>query len=329
MASQMSVARHLMNNFSIALCTYNGARFLEQQLASYCVQNRLPDELIVCDDGSVDSTHEILANFEENSPFSVRVFQNETRLGTTQNFAKAISLCTGDLIALSDQDDVWHPDKLARAEAVFHEHPNVQIVFSDLQIVDEELRPLRYTMWERLGFSAPHLDALSHSAIDVLLRRSVVTGAAVVVRAGFREHFLPIPDGWVHDQWIALIAAATAEIAAVDECLVQYRQHGSNQIGGLKETWRDQISRAAKSTSSDYQFSVLAYRNLLHQLRNDPHSSESALRLIEEKVNHLDVRANLPKQRISRFFWIMREVLTLHYFRFGNGWKSALRDLAV
>ncbi|MBC7931137.1 MAG: glycosyltransferase, partial [Rubrivivax sp.] len=94
---------------SIAMCTYDGGRYLAEQLASIAAQTRAPDELVVCDDRSRDETTSIVRRFAETAPFPVRLYVNEQNLGSTRNFEKAIGLCEGELIALSDQDDVWLP----------------------------------------------------------------------------------------------------------------------------------------------------------------------------------------------------------------------------
>src|SRR5262245_33463585 len=124
---------------SIALCTYNGAKFLSSQLESYLVQTQMPDEVVVCDDRSNDQTVEILKAFAERAPFSVRVLVNDQNLGSTKNFEKAISLCSGEFIFLSDQDDIWNPDKIEKMTAPFENDPDVGLVFSDVELVDESL----------------------------------------------------------------------------------------------------------------------------------------------------------------------------------------------
>jgi len=103
---------------SVAMCTYNGEQYLQEQLDSIIAQTRLPNEVVVCDDGSTDATLQILDEFQETAPFPVRIYRNGTRLGPTKNFEKAIKLCSGNVIALSDQDDVWMPHKLERLEEV-------------------------------------------------------------------------------------------------------------------------------------------------------------------------------------------------------------------
>jgi glycosyltransferase involved in cell wall biosynthesis len=103
-----------MTNISIAMATYNGARFIRQQLDSFSRQTLLPSELVVCDDGSDDSTLSILSDFSRSAQFPVVVVKNPERLGHTANFLKAARMCRGDLIAFSDQDDEWLPQKLSR-----------------------------------------------------------------------------------------------------------------------------------------------------------------------------------------------------------------------
>ena len=104
---------------SVALCTYNGTRYLKDQIDSIASQTRVPHELVVCDDCSSDDTVKILEAFASRAPFPVRLSVNPTNLGSTKNFAQAIALCRGDIIALCDQDDVWHPAKLERLASVF------------------------------------------------------------------------------------------------------------------------------------------------------------------------------------------------------------------
>src|SRR6201999_469319 len=108
---------------SVALCTYNGERFLPQQLASMANQTRPPDELIVCDDRSSDRTIDIVREFAASAAYPVRIFENESNLGSAANFERAIRLCEGNLIALSDQDDIWYPIRLQRSEQELTAHP--------------------------------------------------------------------------------------------------------------------------------------------------------------------------------------------------------------
>ncbi|GAG35502.1 unnamed protein product, partial [marine sediment metagenome] len=116
---------------SVAMCTCNGAAFLPEQLASIAAQTRRPDELVVCDDHSTDKTVSIVESFAAKAGFDVRLVVNAQPLGATKNFEKAIGLCGGDIIALSDQDDVWLPGKLSRIEAALAGSPAAAMVFAD------------------------------------------------------------------------------------------------------------------------------------------------------------------------------------------------------
>src|SRR5262245_1723771 len=194
---------------SVALCTYNGERYLPAQLESLVAQSLLPDELVVCDDASSDGTMTLLKSFADGAPFAVRVIRNEQNLRSTANFAKAISLCTGELIALCDQDDVWYPHKLATLSQRMRNKPDLGFIFSDANLVDAELKALNGTAWQSIQLSPRKQQLIaSGNAHRVFLSQYVATGATMMIRSGFRSFFLPIPAEWVHDAWIAFLLAA-------------------------------------------------------------------------------------------------------------------------
>src|SRR5215510_9347897 len=140
---------HMKHKVSIALCTYNGAKYLPQLLDSYLAQSRLPDEVVVCDDRSQDETVAILDGFAARAPFSMRLLVNDQNIGSTKNFEKAISLCSGDIIFLSDQDDVWAPSKIEEMVRAFDADQAIGMVVSNAELVDETLRPLGVTLFDR------------------------------------------------------------------------------------------------------------------------------------------------------------------------------------
>src|SRR6476659_5222108 len=137
---------------SIALCTYNGTAYLKEQLESIAAQTRTPDELVISDDQSTDDTLRLIEEFAGTAGFPVRLSINESNLGIAKNFEKAISLCRGDVNVLSDQDDVWHNDKLKSVEGIFEAKPQLSLVFSNAEIVDETLRGLDKTLFEWVHF---------------------------------------------------------------------------------------------------------------------------------------------------------------------------------
>lgn len=217
---------------SIALCTYNGEAFLPEQLDSFSAQTLLPDELIVCDDGSTDGTINLLTQYATNAPFPVAIYHNPSNLGSTRNFAKAVALCCGDIVFLADQDDVWRRDKVYAVLAEFGRHPTVGLVFSNATLVDAMRRPLGQRLWENLNFRMKGTE--QDAPINLfprLTKECLVTGATMAFRREYTSVVLPIGEGWVHDGWIAYIVSAFADVAAIDQDLIEYRQHSRQQIG--------------------------------------------------------------------------------------------------
>src|ERR1043165_3789181 len=170
--------------FSIAMTTFNGERYLREQLDSLSAQDRLPDEVVVCDDGSSDGTLEMVRAFAASSPFAVRVIENEERLGVTRNLEKAIGLCDGELIALCDQDDVWRSDKLQQIEQAFIGNSRLGLVFTDAELIDEQSKTIGNGLWRAVGFDRKKQRMITQGrAVELLLAYCVVTGSTVAFRS--------------------------------------------------------------------------------------------------------------------------------------------------
>jgi len=319
------------------MCTYNGAEFLPAQLQSIITQSRPPDEIVICDDGSTDNTQPLLEKFAAESPVPITVHINDHNLGSVKNFERAISLCTGDVIALSDQDDVWRNDKLQLFEGVLN-NSSAGLVFSDAAIVDEALNPLNRRMWDEVGFDA-HKRKLVRAgrAFEVLVTGWTVTGATMAFRSRFVKLSLPIPDeiAMIHDGWIALTIAAVADVVAVDEPLIQYRQHAQQQIGApaRKDAAPELRGMQAVETAFRRRNSSAGLHKILETLearllaQGSNFDTRKALSFVSDYAFHLNVRANLPQRRLNRVPTILRELLSLRYHEYANGFKSAAKDL--
>src|SRR5438105_5737021 len=135
------------------MCTFNGERYLEHQLGSIATQTRVPDELVVSDDGSTDSTMEIIEKVSASGTLPIEISVTPRRLGPTGNYEQAIARCRGDLIILCDQDDVWLPERVARLENVFESSPELGFAFSDAYLVGPDGRRTGDRLWAILGFS--------------------------------------------------------------------------------------------------------------------------------------------------------------------------------
>jgi len=314
------------------MCTYNGARHLREQLDSIAAQTRSPDQLVICDDGSTDATREIITNFAASVPFPVHFHSNERNLGSTKNFERAIGLCKGDLIALSDQDDVWLPAKLAQLETEFDRGPNVGLIFTDAEVIDEAARPAGYTLWEKLPLRPAECRRLrSRRAIDELLEGSTVTGASMAFRARFKDLLLPIPTDLpiIHDAWIAIMVAAVSEVLPFPTPLIRYRQHAEQQVGA-KERKKDEggVREAMRRTTSYHEMIEIGMQ-VQQRLseRRDVYKSDAALSRLAARLTHLRMRAELPEHPLPRFASVVKELLTWRYHRYSRGLFSAAKDL--
>ena len=320
------------------MCTYNGADFLPAQWESILAQSRKPDEIVVCDDGSNDGTRDLLKQLAADSSLAVTLRFNEKNLGSVKNFEQAIGLCTGDIIALSDQDDVWRSDKLQLIEDTFVRSPGAGLVFSDAEVVGEELAPLGRRMWNEVGFDSHKRKLVAHDrALEVLITGWTVTGATMAFRSDFVKLSLPIPNeiAMIHDGWIALTIAAVAGVVAIEEPLIQYRQHGRQQIGAPRrpELTAEPRGVEALGTAFRRRNSSADLHRILETLeqrllaQSSTYDTRRALAFVSNYAFHLNVRANLPEKRLNRVPRILRELLTLRYHEYANGFKSAAKDL--
>ncbi|HEX8284180.1 MAG TPA: glycosyltransferase family 2 protein [Pyrinomonadaceae bacterium] len=327
--------------FSVAMCTYAGARFVGAQLESIAAQTRPPDELVVCDDRSPDETARLVEDFAARAAFPVRLYVNERNLGSTKNFERAVSLCEGDLVALCDQDDVWLPSKLARLEEEFRSRPRATLVFSDAEVADESGRPTGRRLWESVGVGSAELERLrAGKGLGDLLSGSTVTGATAALRADLRRLALPIPDGLplIHDAWIALLAACAGEVVPVEEPLVLYRRHAGQQVGPLgRRTAAGGFgalaageAASALGRANPYAETLAvarAVRDRLAEQSGPGFETGRALSELDARVAHLEAREGLPRARLLRAWPVLRELVTLRYGRYSNGVASAAKDL--
>jgi len=319
---------------SVAMCTYNGSRYLREQLESIAAQTRLPDELIICDDRSTDETPETLEKFTHQATFAVRVEFNQNNLGSTGNFENAIRRCQGRIIVLADQDDVWHPHKLSRISEVFDREKDVGAVFSDAELIDANSRPLAKTLWNSVSFNSREQDKFEDGGgLEVMLKHPVVTGATMAFRRDFKDLVLPIPSSQIHDHWIALLIASVSQLAPIRDLLIQYRKHAAQQIGAgnIDSLW--QLTQVSRRMSRDFylgeveRFNEISERLRCHIATFRPH--QQALRMIQEKINHRKTRGSFPSSKVLRLPSLVREVATFRYWRYSNGLGSVAKDLLV
>jgi glycosyltransferase involved in cell wall biosynthesis len=319
-----------MTALSIALCTFNGERYLPQQLASILAQSPLPQELVVSDDGSSDGSVDIVIRALEGSPVSLVLLRNATPLGVSANFEQAIRATSGDLVALCDQDDVWHPERLAAMVAAFESDDALELAFSDATLVDAAGAPFGDGLFHALSVSDSERSAIvGGDAFGALLRRNIVTGATVMFRRRLLARALPIGAEWVHDEWLAIIAAATSRPLLVDEQLIDYRQHGDNQIGVRRATLSHRIGRVLRPRGDRNSGLAARAEVLVERLASLGDSVDPrVLAAARGKAEAEAWRAALPDSRLRRIRPILRANRAGWYARFASqGRLDMLRDL--
>jgi hypothetical protein len=321
------------SRLSVALCTYNGAKFVKSQLATIANQSQPVDEIIVCDDASTDDTLSILKDFAAHSTITVRVEANDHRLGVTKNFEKAISFCTGNIILLCDQDDLWRPHKVQKLIEPFA-NDSVGLAFSNAEVVREDLSSTGYRLWESIWFDATEQRQMCDgAALPVLLRHAIAAGSTLAFRARYLPLILPIPDfPHSHDIWITLLIACTAQILPIDEDLIQYRLHSSNQVGMRRHGLLGQIRMARQQVETNAFGYAADLHEAAHQrLVENPNwpIAPQTLELLEAKIRHSRLRHQLPTHRLSRLGVISSELRNGNYSKYSYGFKSVLQDLVL
>jgi len=317
---------------SVAMCTYNGQRFLQAQLESILQQSRPPAELIICDDRSIDSGGEIVREVAQNARFPVRFFVNDKNLKSTKNFENAIGLCRGSIVALADQDDVWYEHKLDRIEKAFQSQ-SVVAAFSDADLIDENSQPLGRRLWPTLSFDLAKQKAFAAGkALGVLVKHPVVTGATMAFRREVFECMAPIPANEVHDQWMSFLLAAKGRIEIIPEPLIQYRRHAGQQLGPGPTSLKSRMAEARARGESFYVHEIDRFRQLHEHLEihgDEFPGANYAQRAIRQKVAHLEHRARLSTARADRIPKVLREALNGNYWRYSGGWVSIAKDMII
>lgn len=324
---------------SVALCTFNGESFIGGQLKSILCQSIPPDEVIICDDCSTDNTIGVVSSIARESQLSIQLFQNRSNLGFIKNFEKAIAHSIGDIIFLSDQDDVWFTNKIATMMDHFLEAPEIGLVYSNAVLTDSNLQPTKHTLFERRKTMHISKVRLAHQ----LMQGVGVSGCTMAFRSSLKNLILPILEGWGHDHWIAFIVHAVMDVKPIKQPLMYYRRHANSYgnapflEGGRIKEWRTGVS----ATSIDvYSRDKRRWETMLHRLEEvkrkgycppEGHSRlESFIKECRDRLEFAHLRESLKeKRRFNRIFPIFNSLLSCHYHRYLHGMKSVSKDLLI
>ena len=218
----------------VVIATYNGEKYIEQQLQSIVFQSKVPNLIVLSDGGSTDCTLDIARNTLCSSGIEYKIFESEVRLDVVNNFEKALRECNTDIIFFSDQDDVWDYEKI-ETTARFLKDNDACLAFTDAFITDDDLKKRNINLWTSVGYKQTE-DFVVYKKGDnqlkeELIKHNIITGMTMCITAGLKEAILPLSKYDLHDKWTALVAVYYGSIIAVNKRLVLYRQHASNSIG--------------------------------------------------------------------------------------------------
>lgn len=303
------------------MATYNGEKYIEEQLKSISLQTLLPDELLIIDDGSTDSTKKLIRDFSERSNFKVNLMERVDNKGSNKTFSTAVSSCIGDYVFLCDQDDSWDPKKIELCYKAL-QVDGVSAVYHDAWLVDELGYSLDRSLWADLLLNNRLRHLLSSGGSDafkILLNQNFFTGAALAFKKNKLERFYEVPEGWVHDAWYIFLLSQNGSIAFLSEKLLYYRQHSSNQIGIKKLGFIESLNlRTGLVLEVERLQSLINFINEADFEKFNYHKA-----VVLEKYNHQLLRL-YPS---GNLLYLFNDFLNGRYHRFSHGVTSFLKDI--
>lgn len=230
----------MIRNYTIIVCTYNGAYFISQQLESILMQTIPPSEIIISDDHSSDNTLEIVQQICQKFQFSNLEIRMGKKLGVVHNFLSTIAYAKSEYIFLADQDDIWLPNKAEEFLNAFAklEQNQPTLVFSDASLIDGQGNKLSESFFAYQGISKNIMKD------DSILYRNCVQGASCAINRDLQQlvveslSLININNLYMHDWWIALLARYYGQYQCINKPLLEYRQHGKNQVGVFNKNFR-------------------------------------------------------------------------------------------
>ena len=309
---------HYTPTLGVAIATFNGAKYLGEQLESIRVQTKKVDKIVVYDDGSQDNTLEIAKDFEKifkSDGIDYKIFSGDN-VGYRRNFERAINVLETDLIFLSDQDDVWKPLKVAESVKLFTKNKNLTVLFTDALITDVNLeirgKISKVMHYPKNAFTYP---------CNWPTYRNTCVGATMVFKRKFVQSILPIPDSQrSHDAWISRHAAMTSGLAYLPEPMIYYRQHENNTIGAGSL----QKSKLRKESElKELKALVIELKGIVSHYGHNPNTTQ-----LKEWRSFLEQRIEiLEKTFFFGFFGTL--LLRRGYTKHVNGTRSWLKDIII
>ncbi len=308
---------------SVVICTYNGEKYIEELMQSILIQSRKADEIIVCDDGSTDSTlvkiYKMLDEFDGDK----KVICNEQRLGVTKNFEKAITNATGDIVFLSDQDDIWFENKIEVMTEIFYKRKDCVLAFSNGQIYENGFK--RKTIADLLNVNPA--ECIKNKSF--YLKRAFIPGTTMAVKREYAISIMPFPKAWIHDGWIAINAQLYGDIVYVKKCLMAYRLHNENTIG-MNYSFGDKIKSYLKNLPylEEVRHNMYNRYRYLYEFQKNRVSDDKYLCELEECIRFWSTTGRISKKKKCKSLkTIFNNWITGKYTKYYTGTRGMIRDI--
>ena len=314
---------------SIALTTYNGGVYLQEQLESILNQTIQPDEVIISDDNSTDNTILIIQEFKKNAPFKV-VFLKNIGHGFNNNFENALINTTGEFVFICDQDDVWFKNKIEQIIDYFATHKDKELVIHDLEFCDSELNKINQTKIER--YKIKNTSLVNYN-----------TGMATAVRRRFLISCFPISSATNYDTWIHLCSSLLNVRGVYDRVLSYYRRHEDNatKLNPINASYKTNFlhlikGSLRKTTFSSLQKEPILINNLINYILDQKENLshiDADFNRIEKKLNEkLMYSSNRNLFIQQNFFFRLPKAIVFYYdggYKNKSGFKTMLRDVFI
>ena len=272
----------------ILLATYNGEKYLKEQIESLLNQTYTNIQIIISDDCSTDGTRDILKSYENNE--KIKVYYQENNLGYVKNFEFLLKKVESDLYMLCDQDDFWKKEKVEKTVDKLQKE-NLDLVFGDLEVVDENLN-LLYPSYNKYMHLAHKIDKY-HKDYKLQYLYNCMTGCTMMSKKKFLDKILPLPTNskyMIHDYWIGLIVSLNGKVGYLDKPYILYRQHGKNQVGTKKASQTASQLDTVRNLSIDtrigtFETYVQHEEIFTEKLRNQNKEALEYFKMIRNKKN--------------------------------------------
>ena len=277
----------------VVVATYNGEKYIEEQLLSIIKQTLKPDLIVISDGNSSDDTVKVCKKVQEKSGIDFKLLTSDKQLSVPVNFNKALENCDCDFIFFSDQDDYWVEDKI-EITIGFIQRTNSCMAFSNAILTNQYLEKSEIQLWNSIGFNQKEEITVYKKGdrifINELIKHNVVTGMTTCITAALRKYILPLSESAIHDKWISLLAIYYGNVVAINKDLVLYRQHSNNAVG----------------TERSIKKSLKNRKHYIDKLKN-------RRCMIEELKNRIDTREPLEESDLTQYLsFLNRRIEFVH-----------------